>query len=90
MTPFERAEEARQLLANSTLKKAFVDIREGLVGQLEATPHHDLDTQHEIALMLKVLNKLKTQLQAYINEDLIHKDKVKQQSFMEKMRERLT
>jgi hypothetical protein len=90
MTPFERAEEAKQLLANPTLKKAFVDIREGLVGQLEATPHHDLDTQHEIALMLKLLNKLKTQLQAYINDDLIHKDKVKQQSFMEKMRERLT
>jgi len=90
MTPFERAEEARQLLANSTLKKAFVDIREGLVGQLEAAPHHDLDTQHEIALMLKLLNKLKTQLQAYINDHLNEQDKIKQQSFMEKMRERLT
>lgn len=90
MTPFERAEQARHLLSNETLQKAFVDIREGLVTQLESTPFHEVDTQHEIALMLKLLNKLKTQLKAYIDADAIERDRVKQQTFIEKMRERLT
>ena len=90
MTPFERAEAARQLLANETLKKAFVDIREGLVAQLESTHFDEIDTQHEIALMLKLLNKLKSQLQVYIQTEAFEKDKLKQQTFMEKMKERLT
>lgn len=89
MTPFERAEAARHLLANETLKKAFLDIREGLVTQLESIPFHEVDTQHEIALMLKLLNKLKAQLRTYIDAEAMEKDKIKQQTFIEKMRERL-
>ncbi len=90
MTPFERAEEAKHLLSNETLKKAFLDIREGLVAQLESIPFHEVDTQHEIALMLKLLNKFKAQLRTYIDAEAIERDKVKQQTFIEKMRERLT
>ena len=90
MTPFERAEAAKHLLGNETLKKAFVDIREGLIVQLESTPFHEIDTQHEISLMLKLLNKVKSQLRTYIETEAIEKDKIKQQTFIEKMRERLT
>lgn len=90
MTPFERAEEARSLLSNETLKKAFLDIREGLVTQLESTAFHEVETQHELALMLKLLKKLNSQLTSYIDADAIERDKVKQQTFIERMRERLT
>lgn len=90
MTPSERADEARSLLANQTLEKAFVDIRDGLVQQLESTEFDAIDTQHELALMLKLLKKLKSQLRTYIDADAIEKDKVKQQTFIERMRERLT
>lgn len=90
MTPFDRAEEARNLLANKTLEKAFVDIRDGLVTQLESTEFHDVETQHEIALMLKLLKKMKSQLRTYIDADAIEKDREKQKTFIEKMRERLT
>jgi 3-phosphoglycerate kinase len=89
MTPYERAEEARHLLENDTLKKAFVDIREGLVVQLESIPFHEIDTQHELALMLKLLNKLKSQLQTYIQNDSVDQHRRKQDTFIDKMRERL-
>lgn len=89
MTPFERAEAAKHLLANETLAKAFVDIREGLVSQLETVPFHEVDTQHEIALMLKLLNKLKTQLHSYVQSQAVDQHKVTQQSYIDKIRERL-
>ena len=90
MTPFEQAEISKQLLANPILKKAFVDIREGLVSQLETVPFHEIDTQHELALMLKLLNKLKTQIQSYIQDSVVSEHRRKQDSFMERIKERLT
>ena len=90
MTPLERAEQARHLLQNPTLKAAFEEIRQGLVAKLEEVPMGDVDTHHEVAISLQLLKRLKTQLQRYIDDQAIDKHKQKQATFIEKMRERYT
>lgn len=89
MTPLEKAERARQVLEDPVFNAAFQDIRMQLVVKLESVPFGDLDTQHEIALMLQLLKRLKDQLGTYGNELAVDKARKKQDSFMAKIRERL-
>lgn len=88
MTPLERADEAEQVLKNPVLTKAFEDIREGLVKRLESSPMGDVDTQHEIALTLQVLKQVKQTLVSYIGEKTIVEHRKKQDSFIDKIREK--
>ena len=88
MTPIDRAERAKALLEDMVLKGAFEDIKTQLVSNLESLPISDHETQHEIALMLQLLKRIRSQLQTYLNEAAIDKAKAKQDSFIEKMRER--
>ena len=89
MTPNEKAERSRQILADPVIESAFADIRLGLVSKLEMAPLDDVDMQHEIALMLQLLKRLKTQLQNYVQDDAIDKHKAKQDSFIRKMTQKL-
>ena len=89
MTPFERAERAKQLLADDVLKGAFSEIRNRLISQLEALPISDVETQHEITLMLQLLRRLREQLERYVSDGAVEQHRAKQQKFIERIRERI-
>jgi len=90
MTPSERADRAKQLLNDPVLKGAFSDLRDKLVMQLEASVVSDVETQHEIALMLQLLKRIQSQLLSYQQDGAIDKHKEKQDSFLRRMRQSLT
>jgi hypothetical protein len=90
MTPSERADRAKQLQNDPVLIAAFRDIREKLVSQLEVVMLSDVETQHEIALMLQLLKRLQSQLMLYQQDGAIEKHKEKQDSFIRRMRQSLT
>lgn len=89
MTPRERADRAQQLLDDDVMKQVFTDIRMKLVGQLECVAIGDIDTQHEIALTLQLLKKLRDQLQQYVNEHKVDEHKRRQDGFIDRMRQRI-
>lgn len=88
MTPFEKAERAKQLLADPLLKEALQNIREGLVRKAEASAFDDIDAHHQVVLSLQILKQVSVELQKYISEGVVVAHRVKQDSFIEKMRER--
>lgn len=89
MTPGERADRANQLLNDPVFIGVFDDIRLQLVARLEDTAIGDIDMQHEIALTLQLLKKLREQLQNYGNDLRVEQYKRKQDSFIERMRQRI-
>ncbi len=89
MTPFERAERAKQLLADEVLQDAFGDIRSRLIAQLESLPINDHETQHEITLMLQLLRRVREQLERVVQDGKVIEHRNRQQNWIEKMRERI-
>ena len=64
----ERADQAKRVLDDPTLQKAFEGVRQGLLLQLESTMIGDRDTQHEIALSLQLLQSLKRMLERWVTD----------------------
>lgn len=89
MTPFERAERAKQLLADEVLSEAFGEIRTRLIAQLESLPINDHETQHEITLMLQLLRKVREQLERVVQDGKVMEHRNRQQNWIERMRERI-
>ena len=89
MTPIERAERSKQLLGDSVFLSAFEDIRNGLVKRLESSPIGDIETHHEIALTLQLLQQLKAQLVRYGEEIAVDKQKKRHEEWIEKARQRI-
>jgi hypothetical protein len=89
MTPQDKAEQAKQVLTNPVFRHVFNDIRENLVVQLESIPLGDTETQHEITLMLQLLKRVQTTLERYQQSGTVEKHRAKQDSFIERVRERL-
>lgn len=86
MTPFERGEEAKRLLEHPVLREAFADIKRDIVAQLERVPFGDIDTQHHAVLALQALNLVQVRLEKYINDQKVQAHKVRQDTFIEKMK----
>lgn len=89
MTPTELGERAKQLLAEPAMMAVFTDIRAKLVSRLESAPVGDIDTQHEIALMLQLLKQIKQQLEQYAAEVEIDAHRLKQDRWIDRMRQKL-
>ena len=87
MTPFERADNAKRLLNDPLLKQTFADIRLRLVDQLEATAFGDVETQHEVALMLQLLKRLRSQLEHYLQDQALIDAQNKQEAWLRKARQ---
>lgn len=90
MTPFERAERAKQLLADPVLSGAFADIRSRLIAQLESAPISDVELQHEVTLMLQLLKRVREQLERYVGDGAMEQHRAKQATYLERIRERLS
>jgi len=87
MTPSEKANRARDLMADPVMEAAFSDIRMGMLANLESVPISDIDTQHEITLMLQLLRRVRDQLNRYGQDELIESHRAKNESFIQRIRQ---
>ena len=60
----QRGEEAEQLLRNELLQEAFEMVETGIIEQWKSAPIRDIQGQHELKLMLKLLGDVR----GYIKE----------------------
>ena len=89
MRPSDRSVRARELLNDEVMLDAFRDIREQFVVQLEGCAVENIEMQHEIALSLRLLARLKHQLALYGQEKAIDNHRRRTDSFIERIRESL-
>lgn len=71
MTPadlIERANQAKHLLENPTLQKAFAGVREALVQRMEAAGIGDDRTHHSLVQQLQALREVQRQLAKWITD----------------------
>ena len=68
MDSIQRGQEAEQLLGNPLLKAAFTGVRDALIEKLEQAPIGDIDTQHEIALMLQTIETVRRYLENWVRD----------------------
>lgn len=62
-----RANKAKSLMENHEFTHAFVAVREALLDRFEACPIRDIEGQHEIKLMLKLLGDVRANLLSVID-----------------------
>lgn len=87
MTPLERADRAKQLLADPLLNGALESIRAGLVATLEDSGQDDVETHHTTALSLQLLKQIKVELHKHLSDFLINEDKKRHETFIERTRQ---
>jgi hypothetical protein len=63
----QRAQRAKSLLEDSELTEAFNGVRTALLERFEACPIRDIEGQHEIKLMLKLLVDVRANLQSVVD-----------------------
>lgn len=89
MTPFEKSDSATRMLEEPVIKQAFIDIREGLVRQLENVPIGDTETQHQVSITLQLLKRLEITLHRYIQDQKVIDFKKLQEEKTQRRRESL-
>ena len=89
MTPIEKGERAKQLLDDPLVTAVFSDIRAAIVNQLEAAPPSDIDSQHELALQLRLLKEVRVRFARYASEIAVDKHKRESERWIDRMREKL-
>ena len=62
-----RANRAKSLLEDAELTAAFNGVRTALLERFEACPIRDIEGQHEIKLMLKLLADVRANLQSVVD-----------------------
>jgi hypothetical protein len=62
-----RADRAKRLLEDEELTKAFTAVREALLERFESCPIRDIEGQHEIKLMLKLLGDVRANLHSVVD-----------------------
>lgn len=90
MSPFEKADKARQLLDDAMFRAVMDDIRMGLVSKLEASAIGDVDVHHETALTLQLLKQIPVLLQRYVDDYEVEKKRQEQDEWIERAKQRLT
>lgn len=85
MTPKERADHAKRLLADEVLSGAFADVRENIVRGVEASAFGDVDTHHHTALALHALQRVKSQLRKYLEAVVMEERAEQEKAFHQKL-----
>jgi hypothetical protein len=62
-----KASKAKQLLEDEELTKAFAAVRDALIERFETCPIRDIEGQHEIKLMLKLLQDVRANLHSVVD-----------------------
>ena len=87
MTPFERADRAKQIIEDPVFRQAMAEIRERIVSKMEQSAMSDVDTHHDAALTLMCLNNLRLQLERYVQELAMQKYKDDEKTFLSQVRQ---
>lgn len=89
MTPRERADRAKQLLADPVFITAMSDIRERIVSKLETVGVTDHAAGHELVLTLQLLQRIPAMFQAYADELVLEKHIEQQEAFLKRTKQRI-
>jgi hypothetical protein len=65
---FARAEQAKRVLDDPTISKAFEAVRQQLLATIEVSQIGDRETHHEIALSLQALRSIRRILQRWVDD----------------------
>lgn len=87
MTPLERAERVNKIMADEVMGEVFSGVRMGLVARLEELPIGDIDTQHEVALMLQLLKKVRHRMEAYGQQAVIEEHDKRNEAFVRSLKQ---
>jgi hypothetical protein len=60
-------QRAQELQSNPVFEKAIAEIEKQFIEELKASPVRDVEGQHKIVLMLKVLEKIEKTIQSYVD-----------------------
>jgi hypothetical protein len=71
-----RAQEARRLMEDKTLVMAFAGVRHALLEKFEQCPIRDIEGQHEIKLMLKLLGDVRANLQSMLDSGKVVESRI--------------
>jgi len=74
MTPEQQAAEARQLLEHPRLVRAFTNIRENIVSQLEYTPIGNETARTELVISLQMLKAIQQDIENDIHDVNMNND----------------
>ena len=86
MSPREKADRARQIMEDPVFKEALRDIRERIVGRLEAVGVTDKETEHELVISLQLLQRIPARFQVYADELVMERSKEEQERFMQSIK----
>ena len=89
MTPLEKADHAKRLLADPLLKEAFGSIKDSFIARAEASGMDDIDTHHHIALSLQLLRQLRIRLEQYLSDQALLEHAAKQQTWIDRAKQRI-
>jgi hypothetical protein len=64
---YAKGQKADQLLANETFKDAMAKVRQGIFDKWAESPIRDTEGQHELKLMLKLLDDLEANIRSVAN-----------------------
>lgn len=75
----ERAQQAKQLLDNPVYQEAIENVRNAIVSAWSNAPIRDVEGQHELKLMLKLLTDLENNITRVVNDGKIAQIEIERQ-----------
>jgi hypothetical protein len=71
---------AQHLLEDPILTKAFEDVRSAIIERWESAPLRDVEGQHELKLMLRILSDVRGNLELAVHNGKIAAEELRMQS----------
>lgn len=81
-----RGEQARQLLQNELYQDAVTQVRQAIIDKWISAPMRDIEGQHELKLMLKLLGDLTGYIQTTLETGKMAQIQVESERRMTKLR----
>jgi hypothetical protein len=79
MNKIERAEKAQRLINDAEFIAAFASTRQAIFDQIERTPLRDDEGLKHLRLCLKLLNDVRANLTAVLNDGKVEEFRIEQQ-----------
>lgn len=82
----QKARQAKELIENAQFKACFNDIRAGIIEKWCSCPVRDIDGQHELRLMYKVLADVEQYFKEIINDGKMAEIQLESETKLAKLR----
>lgn len=80
MTEIEKGYQAEHLLNNDIFKEAVQSVRQAIIDKWSASPIADRDGQHELRIMLKLLNDVEANIKRFVDDGKLAKFRIEEES----------